>query len=83
MIDFSHYSGQKKSLIELDIEQIAEEYLLLAENIFGPSVSEWSYGGIEFNENGPNLRLYLMDSAPLKAWYLERSRRWVDKKNQF
>lgn len=40
----------------------------------------WLKGAETGVEDDPDLRLYLMDSVPPKAWYLERPGRWVDRK---
>lgn len=40
----------------------------------------WLKGEETGVEDDPDLRLYLMDSVPPKAWYLERPGRWVDQK---
>ena len=42
----------------MDIEEISQAYLDIAQEQFGPMCSEWKYIGIEFNDMGPHLRYY-------------------------
>jgi len=42
----------------MDIEEISQQYITIAEEQFGPMCSEWKYIGTEFNEMGPHLRYY-------------------------
>jgi hypothetical protein len=42
----------------MDIEKISQQYIAIAEDLFGPMCSEWKYIGTEFNDMGPHLRYY-------------------------
>lgn len=42
----------------MNIEGIAQHYIAIAEEMFGPRCAEWKYIGTEFNDMGPHLRYY-------------------------
>lgn len=42
----------------MDVEEISQQYIAMAEDLFGLMCSEWKYIGIEFNNMGPHLRYY-------------------------
>ena len=44
-----------------DIQVIADEYIHIAQENFGPMCSEWVYVGVEINDMGPHLRYYPED----------------------
>lgn len=42
----------------MDIEGVAQQYIAIAEEMFGPRCTEWKYIGTEFNDMSPHLRYY-------------------------
>lgn len=44
-----------------DIQVIADEYINIAQENFGPMCSDWEYVGVEINDMGPHLRYYPED----------------------
>ncbi|WP_261859279.1 hypothetical protein [Photobacterium sanguinicancri] len=42
----------------MNIDEIASQYILAAEKLFGLMCSDWTYWGVEFNQQQPHLRYY-------------------------
>ena len=57
----------------MDIEEISQQYIAIAEELFGPMCSEWKYIGTEFNDMGPHLRYY-PDSRSVAISLSEKAR---------
>lgn len=57
----------------MDYDDIVNDYLKVAQDLYGPMVNEWNYFGVEFNNMGPHLR-YFTDTGNLVVSLSERSR---------
>ncbi|MEZ0123129.1 MAG: hypothetical protein AB9Q22_08595 [Candidatus Reddybacter sp.] len=42
----------------MDVNEIAKQYISIAEEQFGSMCSDWNYKGVEFNDQGPHIRYY-------------------------
>ncbi len=64
--------------MEIDLRLMAISYFELAEETFGPSVSEWTFGGVEINDCPPHVAYY----PDQKAVCVSLSKKTLDNETQ-
>lgn len=57
----------------MNFDSIVNDYLEVAQNLYGPMKNDWNYFGLEFNDMGPHLR-YFTNTGNLVISLSEKAR---------